>query len=553
MNCNKIKSISIPLTILIFAIILRILFFSGFILCDDIQEISTSIYVLENGPDLNDQFQLRFGGWLFNVFFFKLLGISELSFFVPTILISSLLSLVGYFLLKYWSYSKYQAFLGALLVASAPFEVLIGTLRANDLIFSFLLILGLFFFLIYEKRPVLQGALTGFLLWFAFYTKIWVLYSIPLLFGYYLIRIIKKRWHGGLSFFMVSFFLHATSCCIWKLKLGSFLPFIENHAATYPIFTQDLLDLFEVYPKMIFHGSHLNTTFFGFIPYLLIFLILVKIILMKFSKRLHGLLKIDRLDIVLFMFYTSFFLFLNFFPNTFKFDQYYSVPRIFRYLTPLSFPMTLHLSKLVIDLVVAIKGVSLLKSNRLIKKYVLSGVFFILIVLNIFQVNEATRPGRIYRNVLTSVVEDIRQESPPAVLVESWVSYFIRNIYLKDLEEIEVVYIDDIYDAVDYEKWLQCNQDKLLDGTVMITGIGSCVHYGGYNDGFILKEFEDRLNSNWVLLKEYGTRSYLPEAESVGLWRWKQDVSLQPGKRQAIITSETSRRKICQCEYQERL
>lgn len=50
------------------------------------------------------------------------------------------------------------------------------------------------------------------------------------------------------------------------------------------------------------------------------------------------------------VYYVSFFLLLNFFPNNYKFDQYYSAPRIFRYLAPLSFPMSLHVGKMLLDL-----------------------------------------------------------------------------------------------------------------------------------------------------------------------------------------------------------
>ena len=44
-----------------------------------------------------------------------------------------------------------------------------------------------------------------------------------------------------------------------------------------------------------------------------------------------------------------FFLLLNFFPNNFTFDRYYSVPRIFRYLAPLSYGLSLLAARLVLD------------------------------------------------------------------------------------------------------------------------------------------------------------------------------------------------------------
>ena len=113
-----LRRVVLPAVILAWACALRVVFFSGFVLCDDLQELWTAVQVLAHGPVLADQFQLRFGVWLFNVAAFKLFGISEFGFFVPTVLMSASLSLVGYAILVRWGYALLPAFAAALTTAT---------------------------------------------------------------------------------------------------------------------------------------------------------------------------------------------------------------------------------------------------------------------------------------------------------------------------------------------------------------------------------------------------------------------------------------------------
>ena len=59
--------------------------------------------------------------------------------------------------------------------------------------------------------------------------------------------------------------------------------------------------------------------------------------------------RLDRADRLLLGFWGIVFLLIEFFPNGFTFDRYYTVPRIFRYLAPISFPVALHAAKLLLD------------------------------------------------------------------------------------------------------------------------------------------------------------------------------------------------------------
>ena len=70
--------------------------------------------------------------WIFNVVCFKLLGISEASFFLPTWILSASLAAIAYFLFLHWQYRPWLALAAGPFIVAAPFEVVIGTVRANQ-------------------------------------------------------------------------------------------------------------------------------------------------------------------------------------------------------------------------------------------------------------------------------------------------------------------------------------------------------------------------------------------------------------------------------------
>src|SRR5262245_50277131 len=116
-----------------FAFAIRRYFFCGLLLGDDGQEFAVILHALASGPDFHDQMHMRFVIWVFNYLAFELFGISEMAFQLPNWVFSSALGIVAYALLLRWRYAALEAFLAALFVVTAPFEVLAGTLRVNDL------------------------------------------------------------------------------------------------------------------------------------------------------------------------------------------------------------------------------------------------------------------------------------------------------------------------------------------------------------------------------------------------------------------------------------
>jgi hypothetical protein len=517
---NKAVLFAIPLIIFLFSLVLRIYFFTGFILGDDVEDFQAFQYIISIGPNLQNQLHIRFGLWIFDVLSFKLFGQSEFSFFLPTVLMSSSLSVIGYYLLTFWKYPRNQAFLASLLIASAPFEVLLGVVHANDLILGWVLAIAFYFFITLEKKPIIQGTIVASLLWFAFYIKIWAVYFYPVILIYYLYKYSRGRqWKGFASFLIASLSFHVGMMIIWQITTRTFIPFVYHTPATYPVDATTMPWLLQVYPKMILFGSEFGTTFFGVIPYILLTSLLIKTPLstMKAQK-----IRFDKFDFYLIALYLSFFLLLNFFPNTFKFDQYYSAPRIFRYLAPISFPMTLHVAKNILDLSkikIKYKGIFHFNNSKF-NKYSIVGLFIVLICLNIYQADNATKVGQIYHSTLVSIIKDIRNNPPPGVLSESWLDFFLREVYLKGTNVSTLSPSYPIDTAQKYERWIQDIQPTLENGSMLISGIGSYTFYGCHNCGIRLNQFNTPLDPGWKLVKEYQNQSYLPIPESAKLWVW---------------------------------
>jgi hypothetical protein len=485
---------------------------------DDGQEFPILLHIIDHEPILTDQIHRRFMGWLLNLIFFKLFGVSETSYFLPAWLLSSSLSIFGYAILLNRGYSLRSAMFAGLMIASAPYEILTGAVRMNDLILSWLMVAAFGVLLIFKHRAVMQGIIIAICLWLGFFTKLWVVYIFPLFFLYYGLQIIKhKKWNGFISFLLCSFLLHGAMSIFWKIKIGLFFPFFYSHASNIPVAPYHLFSWFTKYPRMIFQGSEYGTTLFGAVPYLLLIALVIKLVLgIRFSHDKKA--GWDSLDFWLLFYYTSLFLLINFFPNSFDFSAYYSVHRIFRYLTPISFPMTLHLAKLIIDIChLLFKRVRIYNWTTII-------AFSLLIVLNIYHAAEATRYGRTYRKNLKSVIQEVKKSAPPAVLAESWLSCFLKHTYLKSQEDkTQVLLVLGIHLINEYEAWLDENESTLPEDTMLISGLAGYVFGCTHEEGFLLTQFSKPLSSNWKIHKEFGVLDYLPVPEKVILWKLSRE------------------------------
>ena len=493
----------------LFALALRLHFFCGFILGDDPIEFAALTSINRIGPNWTDQLHVRFGGWVLNVAALKLFGVSESTLFLPTWIVSAAIPVVAYALLVTCGYGVGSAALAGTFVATAPFEIVMGAVRSNDLFLAMAVALGCLVLLRDSGRPVLQGVLLAVLFWFGFYVKLWVVYFLPPLAVYYLRC---RAWRAAGSFGVASAILHGATLLFWKSRLGEFFPFLTHHAATYPIPWADVPRLLREYPRIVFVGSDLGTTLFGVVPYLLVGLLALKIVARWLpawmrSSDVVDFARWDRLDVVLLTVYAVFLVLLDLVPNTFTFDQYYSAPRIFRYLAPLSFAVALHTAKMLLDLTAA-----LLPRAR----WLPVPLFLVLAIVNVNQADAATRPARDFRRTFLAMRDEIQRVGPPMVVAESVVAEWLKNLYLVN-SKTRIMTAYHTYPAHEYEVWLAKTQGQLPDGTMLITGLSGYVFYGAQQDGFRLRLFAQPLSPKWTIFKNYGFMSHLPDPAI--LWR----------------------------------
>ena len=482
----------------------------GLVLGDDPQEYAVLLHILSNGPMLTDQLHLRFSGWIFNHLAFWLGGISETNFLLPTALLTSTLGVMAYAIFVRWGYGRLRAFLGGLLVALAPFELVLGSLRANDSYLELAIALGFTALVLLEDRPIRQGIALALCFWFGFYVKMFVVYALPALGLYYLIG---RRWRALASFTVASIVVHGATCLYWKAKIGSFAPFFSAYAANYPVPRSDLPDLFLKYPHLMFVGSfEFPTTLWGYLPHVLVILLAVKLV-GTLVRSFPEWLRFDRGDRMLLVLWGSLFLLFEFFPNGFKLDAYYSVPRIFRYLAPISFPIALHAAKCVLD-------VTRLRVVGMPSGAVAVGLVAPLLALYVAQAWQANGPSRIYRRTFEAVRRDIRTMRPPMLVAESVLASYLRDLYLDpDESETQVTILHVEHAAADYERWIRAHEGGLPNGTILVTGLASFIHYGAHIDGPRLAWFQQPLSPAWKLVREYETLWYLPRPEPARLWQ----------------------------------
>ena len=312
--------------------------------------------------------------------------------------------------------------------------------------------------------------------------------------------------------------LHVATCFFWKIKTGTYFPFVETvkiGLIPYAIPRRDLWRTFAVYPKMLFQGSEFHTTLFGAVPYLFIGFLVIKGGLALGAGRK---VRFDALDLWLLLFTGSLFLFINYFPCNFKFDHYYSSTRIFRYLAPISFPLALHTGKLAVDLAWAWNQRF---SNRsaFVKSFPAVVFWILLLSMNLAQAAEATRPGRTYRSAFLNGVREVRRIKPPRVVVECWMSGFWRMHLATSVPPIPVTSLcEPGQEARSFEAWIHDNEAIWEPGTALVTGVGGCVHYNSYYTGPRLRLFLQPLSPRWIRYRDLGLQDYSPVPEVAALW-----------------------------------
>ena len=323
----------------------------------------------------------------------------------------------------------------------------------------------------------------------------------------YILEIFKeKQYKPSLYFLLTSACLHFTAGLIWLKYYDTIFPYFKITSATYLVRPEHILGVWKKYPKMILFGSReFGTTLFGVVGWLWGFCLLIKVANRVLKNKLADFSNIITLDRALFWSCISFFLLLNFLPHNFTLDQYYSVPRIFRYLAPLSFMLSFY--------------VALVLSNIYWRRCKIKNIVVSLLVLvNVFFCIEATMPTKVYRKKNYEISAYLKQFSNRTVYMEAWVSSIHKQIYLKNSHHVPGVY--NTHKPEDYEKWLKKKEPELKEGTLLVTGLNGYTHYAGHSVGFRFNRFKEKLGPNWKLLKTLPGFSYMPNYEDIKIWMY---------------------------------
>mgnify|MGYP003694219481 CR=1 FL=1 len=180
-------------------------------------------------------------------------------------------------------------------------------------------------------------------LWFAFYVKLWAVYALPLS-ARTSSALLNRRWLASAAFVVTSSSSTARQLAYWKAKTGSYIPFIDVRgelsgagegpdARMGPLREDDLRRVGVRDDPLRDRPVRARAA--------------LPVATRAAAPRSRGLAALRVLGDRLRAHRSSS-------RRASRVDKYYTVPRIFRYLAPISFPVALHAAKLAVD---TIRGV----------------------------------------------------------------------------------------------------------------------------------------------------------------------------------------------------
>jgi len=461
-----------------------------------------------------EQVNLRFGVWAPYLFSAKLFGTGELGFFVPTWIISSSFASVAYLLLRRNAYAVAGAVFGGLFVGLSPFEVLIGTSFANDIFLAGAFVYAYLAWQYRDRVPKLSGALVAALLWFGFFNKAWAVYVLPFLGIAFLSDVYRRRRIGfWSSLLIVTIVLHGATAYSYMRSIGDPFPLLHLLPAHYPIPRSQLVELFLTYPyQVVFGEPGTGATLFGPVAYVWLVALCGAFVL----RGPRQVLCRDRFGTELLVMWFGIFLLINFVPNYYSHAEYHSAPRIFRYLTPISFFLSLHAAKLLLDCREALADRIGPSVAMLCAVGVLSA--------NLVGAFRATAPGRQNRRAVDDVVTTVAASCPPVLIIEGWQGYLFRRVYLRDrCDHTRVVSIPLLgYGDEHLPEKIREQLPEVPDGAMLVTGLGSYVYYSCW--GCILDpgQLTEFLSDGWEQVRDAGRLIFRPTPIDVKVWRYRR-------------------------------
>lgn len=515
------------------ALAVRYACYQGIILGDDVlilMLVDLKLWDLSWRPD---QLHLRFGMWGPYYLARALLGRGDFATALPNVLGSALLAPVTYAIFRSSGTDRARAFFAGLFIATAPFEVVIGGATfATDLFLTFFLACGYLIWQFRARTPKSAAAGLAVALWLAFFNKLWAIFVLPAMSMAFLRDLLRR---SNLAFWtclaLWSVILHTAMALTFKLAIGSYFPWATMLAGFFGVPWGEAGRLFSIYPKMLLVGDASNgNTLFGLVPYMWCAALAITLL----SPALRAALLKDRVGAESFLLAASLFVLINFFPANLSFDQFYSAPRIFRYLSPISFFLSLHCARLLCAISQQAAGRAGATALRCAGTLV--------IACNLFGAYYATAPGREHRSIVSGAISVLEKSCPPKLLVSAMQGMYFDGVYLVGrCPNTQMIGI--AHEPADVEKIpakLREIEPTLPDGSMLISAIGHYTYYGCVECNIDPDAFESPLSAGWEEIAYLGEVTYPPwtRPRTARIWRWspparQQDTPTngQPEKR----------------------
>jgi hypothetical protein len=302
--------------LLVIAVILKLLFFMGFSLGDDPAYARGSyLFMGMKSYNLLDANHVRFSVHLTNALFFKLLGVSDFSFVLSTLIYSLVIILLVY-LLASELFNRVTGLLAAAVLVFSPFDMLFSSTMTIDFHAACGALAVLYFFIRTpgSKRWFLWAGGSALLVPFLYYVK------IPSLFIYVVAALVSllylKQWPRILLFFTMAAGSLAIVLVIEKIAFGSFTAHYEAAMMPFKGMKPDY-NLLTFFPRWMFGVDRNGHFLFGLIFYAA----LPCLVLFAITR--------DRRSLPVVIWLAAWFIFMNFFSVTLV--PYTPAPRFFRY------------------------------------------------------------------------------------------------------------------------------------------------------------------------------------------------------------------------------
>jgi 4-amino-4-deoxy-L-arabinose transferase-like glycosyltransferase len=315
--------------ILFFALLVRLFLFSGDGLGDDANYFASYYRIYHDHRLIGWDYDYRVFFWLPILFLWHLFGITEYSWILYITLCSIGTVALTFLILREW-YGETAGVIGAALMAVNPFDVAFSTMFAVDIPMTFFMGLSLLLFIRARKKQysALLFSLSAIALFMGFSTKMLAFFMLPV-FGIFMF-LDHKNLRKYFSFWIVLTILMASYLGVVYGLTGDFLAHFhaQQESGGYGLLnTYRLLD----YPVQMFWKPQYDRFFHGFYFHLAG----LCLILCLWHRK-------EALQPLIYLFVV--FVLMEFLPHKYENGHFYTVQRIYRYLSPLVLPCVLFVS-----------------------------------------------------------------------------------------------------------------------------------------------------------------------------------------------------------------